>query len=116
MLSRIPRTSNTTLITGPNILSTSQRITPYCIILDNWVCENYILADEPFAKALWSPESCVLVNNHLLGKLVSSLQLLTLFDKRFKVTSVPFFIPDFNLSSCQLDSFKFEVLYCVILC
>ena len=52
MLSRIPRTSNTTLITGPNILSTSQRITPYCIILDNRVCENYILADEPFAQAL----------------------------------------------------------------
>ena len=37
------------------------------------------------------------------------------FDKRFKVTSVSSFIPDFNLLSCDLDSFTFKVFYWVIL-
>ena len=36
-------------------------------------------------------------------------------DESFKVTSIPFFILDFNLLSCQLDSFMFKVLYWVIL-
>ena len=31
--------------------------------------------------------------------------------KRFKVTLVPFFIPDFNLLSCELDNFTFKQLY-----
>ena len=35
----------------------------------------------------------------------------TTFDGRFKITSVPFFIPDFKLLSCELDSFTFKVLY-----
>ena len=30
-------------------------------------------------------------------------------DERFKVTSVPFFIPDFNLLSCELKN-QFDVL------
>ena len=47
----------------------------------------------------------------LCGKLVSSLQSPTTFDERFKVTSVPFFIPDF---SCELDDFTFKILFCVI--
>ena len=55
--------------------------------------DNLILADEPFAKALRSLETCVVVNNNLCGKLVSSLESLTTFEEIFKVTSVPFFIP-----------------------
>ena len=43
---------------------------PDFIILDNWVFENFILADEPFAKALQIFETCVSVNNNLCGKLV----------------------------------------------
>ena len=43
---------------------------PDCIILDNRVFENLILADEPFAKALQIFETCVSVNNSLHGKLV----------------------------------------------
>ena len=70
---------------------------PDFIILDNWVFENFILADEPFAKALRIFEICVLVNNNLWGKLFSSLESPTIFDERFKVTSVPFFIAYFNL-------------------
>ena len=32
------------------------------------------------------------------------------FDEGFKVTSAPFFIPDFNLLSFELDHFMFKVL------
>ena len=42
-----------------------------CTILDNWCFENFILADEPFGRALRIFETCVLVNNTLCGKLVS---------------------------------------------
>ena len=75
------------------------------------VFENFILADEPFAKALQIFETCVSVNNILCRKLVSSSEFLTKFDERFRVTSVPFFISDFNLLSCELDNFKFKGLY-----
>ena len=34
-----------------------------CPILCSWVFDDFILADELFAKALWSREICVLVNN-----------------------------------------------------
>ena len=55
-----------------------------------------MLADEPFAKALRSLETCVLVNNNLSGKLFSSLKPSTTFNESFKVTAVPFFVLDFN--------------------
>ena len=85
--------------------------TPNCTILDNWVFENFILADEASAKALRIFETCVSLHNNLCGKLVSSVELPIKFDERCKVNSVPFFIPDFNLLRCELDSFKFNVLY-----
>ena len=50
-----------------------------------------------------------------MQKLFSSVESPTKFDGSFKVTSVPFFIPDFNLLSCKFYSFTFEVLYRVIL-
>ena len=65
-------------------------------ILDNWVCERFILVDETFAKALQIFETFVLVNNKLCEKLVSSLEFPIKFDDRFKVTLGPFVIPDFN--------------------
>ena len=37
-------------------------------------------------------------------KSVSSLELLIKFDERFKVTSVAFFLNDFNLLSWELDN------------
>ena len=46
-------------------------------------------------------------------KLVSSLESPITFDERFKVTSVPIFVPDFSLLSCELDNFTFKVLYLV---
>ena len=69
--------------------------------------ENFILADEPFAKTLRILEICVSVNNNLGGKLVLSLESRILFDERIKVTWVKVFIPDFN--------FTVKVLYLVIL-
>ena len=69
-----------------------------CLILCNWVFDNFILADELFAKVLRSLETHVLVNNNLYGKLVSQLESPTTFDERFKVTFVPAFtgISDFT--------------------
>ena len=73
--------------------------------------ENFILADEQFAKALESLETCVSINNSLCGKLISSLESPITFGEIFKVSSVSFSIPDFNLISCELDSFTLKVLY-----
>ena len=66
-----------------------------------------MLADKLLVKASRSLETWVLVNNNLWVKLVSSLELPITFDERFKVTSVPFFIPDFNLS-CEKRQFYIE--------
>ena len=63
--------------------SNSSRIPPDCIILVDWVFEDFILADEPFVKVLKLFETCVLVNNNLCGKLVFSLDFPIKFDGRF---------------------------------
>ena len=39
-----------------------------------------------------------------MPKLVASLEPPTISDESLKVTSVPFFIPDFNSLSCKLDN------------
>ena len=88
---------------------------PDCIILDSYVFENFMLADEPFAKILQSLETCVSVNNNLCRKLVSSWKLPTTTGEWFKVTSVSFFILDFNLLICELENFTFQVLHLVVL-
>ena len=46
----------------------------------------------------------MLINKNLYGKSASSFELPIRFDETFKVTSVPFFIPDFNLLGCKLDN------------
>ena len=69
------------------------------------------LAEELFAKTLRSLQTCALVHNSLYGKLVLSLESPTTFDESLKVTLVPFFIPDFNSLSCELDNFQFKLLY-----
>ena len=58
---------------------------------DKWVFRNFILADEPFAKALQLFKTCASVNDNLCGKLVSSLEFPNEFDERSKVTPAPFF-------------------------
>ena len=66
-------------------------------ILCNWVFDKFVLADEPFAKAAGSFVTCILINSNLCEKLFSSIVSTTTFDKTFKIASVAFFIPDFNL-------------------
>ena len=44
---------------------------PYCPILCNCIFQNFILANEPFGKALQIFETCVLVNYNLCEKLFS---------------------------------------------
>ena len=56
------------LIGEPNILGGPKINPPNHTILDNWVFENFILADEPFAKALRIFETKVSVNSNLYGK------------------------------------------------
>ena len=75
-----------------------------CPILCHSVFDNPILANEPFTKALRPLKTYVLVNNNLCRKLVSYLEFMIKFDERFKASSVPIFIPDFNLLSCELDN------------
>ena len=55
-----------------------------------------MLGDESFAKDLQIFETCISVTTSSFGKLVSSLEFLIKLDGRFKVTSVPSFIEDFN--------------------
>ena len=61
--------------------------------------------DDLSTKALQIFETCLLVDNNLWGKLVSSSPII--FNHNLKTTSVLFFIADFNLSSCEFDSFTF---------
>ena len=93
---------------GPKSLP---RDPPDCPILYNLTIDNFILAEELFAKALQSLETCVLVNNNLGRKLFWSLESPTKFGESFKVTSVPFFNLDFDLLSYKLENFKFKMLY-----
>ena len=81
-----------------------------CII---WVFDILIPFDDLSAKVLRRFETCVLVYKNLWGKLVSSWPII--FDDNLKTISVSIFIADFNLLSCEFDSFTFKVLYCVIL-
>ena len=75
--------------------------------------DNFILAEDLFSKSLRSLETFIVVDNNLWVKLFSSLELPKTFNESFKVTSVPFFILDFSLLSCELERFTFKVLYCV---
>ena len=65
-----------------------------------FLIDNFILVDKPFAKALQSFETFVLFRNNLCRKLFSSLESPTTFDECSKATSAPFFIPHFSLLSC----------------
>ena len=65
---------------------------PDCTILENWVFENFMLDEEVLNH--WSVESW------------------SIFDERFIIASVSFFIPDFNLPNCEWDNFTFTTLFC----
>ena len=77
-------------IKGKPVFVKCQRSLPQnptnCTILGNQVFENFILADEPFAKPLRIFETCVLVNKTLCGKLVLSLASITIWWKIYLST------------------------------
>ena len=79
--------------------------------LGSGVLDNFTLADELFEKTLRTHETCLSVNNNLCRKLVLSLELPITFYERSKITSVPFFIFDFDLLICELVNFTFKLLY-----
>ena len=83
---------------------------PFCILV-NCAFDNLISVDVWLAKALRIFATCLLVNNNLCGKLVSSSELPIIFDDNLKTTSVSFLIADFNLLSCEFDNFTFKLLY-----
>ena len=70
-LSIFPIKGNSCLSNGHKSLPKNP---PDCPILCNWVLDSFIIAAEPFAKALQSFETCILVNNDLCGKLFSWLE------------------------------------------
>ena len=74
---------------------------PDWLISCNWIFDNFTLAARIF-------ENCELVTNNLRGTLFSSLELTKTFDESFKVTSVPFFIPNINLLKCYIESFSIK--------
>ena len=61
-----------------------------CIIWDNWVFENFILADEPFVKALRIFETCISINNNLCAKLVATLDFQSNLMKDLKLIKFHF--------------------------
>ena len=79
--------------------------------LCKWVFDDFMLAEELFAKSFRSLETCVLI-------IIYEENYSRHYDHQqhlMKVTSVPFFIPDFDFLSRELDIFTFKVLYWVIL-
>ena len=89
VLGTFPNKGNSLFNNGPKNLPENHSDRP---ILCNWVFDNFILAEELFAKVLRGLETWVLVNNNLGEKSFSSLESPIIFDERFKVTPVPFFI------------------------
>ena len=90
----------TSFISGNLVFSNGPRNLPRnppdCTILDNSVLDSLILADKLFAKDSRRFSTCLLVNNNLSGKLVSSSELPIIFDDNLKTTSASFFIGDFT--------------------
>ena len=101
VLSKFPYNGNALFSNDPKSLPKNP---PGCHILCSWDFNNFILDDEPFAKALRSFETCVWVDNELCGKLsLSPLKSPTTFDEIFKATSVPFFL-------AKLVSFAYSIM------
>ena len=97
-----------TLINGSRVLLRNPLT---CNIIDIYVFDYSILADELFAKTLQNIEAYLSVSNKLCEKLVSSFPSPIIFDARFRVTTITLFIGDFNLLSWELDNFTFTLLH-----
>ena len=98
-LSKFPIKDNPVFCNGPKRLPKSPPIVLFYV------------AEELFPRALQSLKLVLLVHNNLCRKLFSSLQSPTTLDKIFKITSVPFCIPGFNLLSSELDNSTFKTFH-----
>ena len=72
---------------GPRSLP---RNPPNCTIFDNWVFDRLISVNDLLAKALRRFVTCLLLNNNLRGKLVSSSPII--FNDNLKTISVFFLL------------------------
>ena len=100
-------------IKGNPVFSNGPRNPLDCTILDNWVFDKLISVQDLLEKALRRFSTCLSVSNNLWGKLVSSWP--TIFNDNLKNSPVSLFIAEFNLLSCEFDSFTFKLFYCLIL-
>ena len=98
---------NQFFISGPRNLP---RYPLDCITLDSWVCDDLVLADKLFAKALWRLKTCLTVSNILCGKLALSQELRIIFDDNLRVMLVCSWIQFFKLWK------RWFHIYIVILC
>ena len=71
-----------------NSNGSSPRYPPKCTALDNLVFDSLILADKLIAKVLQKSSTCLLVNNNLCEKLVSSSEFPIIFDDILKLHQV----------------------------
>ena len=92
------------------------------MILETYVIDSFILAaarilrvTKLFADSLRRLAICQSVNDNLLGKLVSSLELPIIFADNLRTTSKAFFVADLSLSNCEFDHSMFTQFYKVIL-
>ena len=74
---------------------------PDCSPLKNWVFYNFVLADELFPKVYQALKPfyqliIIYVEINLVIRIPNNIWL------KFKAISVPFFLPDFNLLSCEI--------------
>ena len=77
-LSTFPIKDNPFFSNGPKSLPKNP---PDCLILCSLVFDNFIFADEPFAKTLRTLETFILVNNNLCRKFFSSIESPTTFEE-----------------------------------
>ena len=70
----------------------SSIIIPDYINLDIEAFENFLLADNPFAKGLRIFETCVSVDNNLCENLVLSLEFPIRIDERYKLFQFNFLL------------------------
>ena len=105
----------TFFINGNPVFSNGPRSLPRnpsdCIILDNWVFYSLISVDKLFAEDLRRFATCLLANNNSCGKLILSSKFPIICDANLKTTPDLRFIADFNLLSCEFDSYTFTLLY-----
>ena len=70
-----------------------------------------LLVDVFFAKALQGFAACLSVNNNLFRKGVSPLEIPIMFGDSVKITSVAFFVANFDLLNYDLYNFEFKLLH-----